>query len=57
MSNTAHQIVLVTRSATMIATIVTAAAETIDQAVQTFGSQVGIEVLNWFHDFAAENAV
>lgn len=57
MSNTnQRQIVLVTKSETLVTVLSWGGNETADSAVASFANQMNIEVRNWFFDQALENA-
>jgi hypothetical protein len=50
-NNTTNQIVLMTRSETLVTKIFPTMNQTMDQAVQAFCAQQEIELLQWFYDW------
>jgi hypothetical protein len=58
MSNTnQRQIVLVTKSETLVTTLSWSSNETADSAVSSLANQMNLEVRNWFFDQMAENFI
>ena len=50
-NNTTNQIILMTRSETLVTKIFQTMNQTMDQAVQSFCEQQEIELIQWFYDW------